>query len=356
VTARIAEALRGPPAVSLVQSHRGAYAVRTALWDDRALAAQLRAHATRTMVIVADDGVRDRAARIAAHAQAPLVSVQAGERLKRLDAIETLALKLAELQADRHTLVVAMGGGSVTDAVGFAASCYMRGIAWLSVPTTLLGMVDSGLGGKVGVNAGQAKNLLGAFAPPRAVLADLTWFDGLPARERRSGSAEMLKVAATHDAGLFAELRAELSPPLVARAAAIKAGVVSRDEFERGERKVLNFGHTFGHAFESAAGLEALRHGEAIALGMIAESEFFVARGEASGEVVTSLRNACDRLALPHAWQGWAAPAAAFLQHDKKRAGSRIRLPVVPAIGQYTWADATLGEMENFLTSRGEDV
>ena len=358
---RVADVLKDPPAASMISSHRGTYAVRTARWSDRALGELIRAHAPRSLIIVADEALAGRAERIAEHAGAPLVSVTGGERLKRLEAIEALALELANKQADRHTLLVAMGGGSLTDAVGFVAACYMRGVAWLSVPSTLLGMVDSGLGGKVGVNAGAAKNLLGAFAPPRAVLADLTWLDALPERERRSGSAEMLKVAATHDAHLFAELRAELSLPLIARAAAIKAGVVSRDEFETGERKVLNFGHTFGHAFESAAGLTGLRHGEAIALGMLAESEFFAERGEATASVLPALRDACERLALPHNWQTWASHAAQFLHHDKKRAGSSIRMPVVPEIGRYSWTEATLGEMETFLTKnsltkRGAEV
>ena len=350
---RIAQALEDPQIASFVTSHRGTYAVRTARFSDRGLGELLRAHAPRSLVIVADEVLGERAQRVAEHAGAQLVCVQAGERLKRLDAIEALALELSERQADRHTLIAAIGGGSLTDAVGFVAACYMRGVAWLSVPSTLLGMVDSGLGGKVGVNAGHAKNLLGAFAPPRAVIADLSWLDALPERERRSGSAEMLKVAATHDAALFAELSAELSLPLIARAAAIKAGVVSRDEFEQGERKVLNFGHTFGHAFESAAGLSELRHGEAIALGMIAESEFFAARGQTNAEVLPALRGACARLALPQEWHAWADSAAAFLQHDKKRAGASIRLPVVPQIGRYTWTEATLGEMEAFLIENG---
>ncbi len=359
VAARGEAALAEQRALAVIRAQRGAYAVRTLRYDDATLAMTLRAHTSAQLLIVCDEAVAARCARIAELASATLVTVPGGERLKRLDAIESLTLELQTLGADRHTVIAAVGGGSVTDAVGFVAACYMRGVEWLSVPSTLLGMVDSGLGGKVGANAGQTKNVIGAFYPPLAVIVDLSWLDSLPLRDRQSGAAEMLKVAATHDAAYFASLatgQAANDLAHVARAAAIKAAVVTADEFEHGERKVLNFGHTLGHAFESVAGLEKLRHGEAVALGMLAETELAIESGEAHTTTFEALRAACLALGLPIDWRAFTEGAGDFLAHDKKRAGTRIRMPIVPEIGRYTWADVGIDRMREFLQRRGASL
>lgn len=364
---RMAEQMANASRIVSVQSHRGLYPVRVGAFSDHALAVSLAAFANRGPVaLVVDSAVRKRAEILAAHLQSigvrTVVSiVQAGERFKRLDAIEALAEWLAAQECDRSSVVIAMGGGSVTDAVGFTASVYMRGLPWVSVPTTMLGLVDSGLGGKVGANLGKGKNLLGAFYPPQAVIADLSWLSSLPKTEVRAGLAEMLKVAATHDADYFAVLEkmgdAQIQPEAllerIARAVALKGEVVSADEFEHGLRKVLNFGHTFGHAFESAAGLSGLRHGEAVALGMLAETEFAVGRSHADAQTLTRLHSAVRALGLPAEWRSYAKAGASFVGRDKKRVDDHIQIPVVRQIGKFDWDTASVAEMVNFLEVEG---
>ncbi len=202
------------------------------------------------------------------------------EEGKRLATIEHLAEKLLERGADRHSLLVALGGGVVGDVAGFLAATYMRGVDYVQVPTTVVAQVDSAIGGKTGVNLRRGKNLLGAFHHPLAVLADTRTLDTLPPREFRSGLHEVIKCAVLGDAALFRLL--ERSLPAVrarrgsalnealVRALRVKARIVGRDEREHGIRRWLNFGHTFGHAFESLGRYRALRHGEAVGWGMIA--------------------------------------------------------------------------------------
>lgn len=367
VVANVADALVNVRRTVSVRSHKGAYPVRLGVYTDQAFATALTAFFNQSiMVLVVDAAVKKRGEAIAAAMSAQGVRVavcvvQAGERLKRLDAIEALATWFAEVGVDRHSVVVAIGGGSVTDAVGFAASTYMRGVPWVSAPSTMLGLVDSGLGGKVGANLGKGKNLLGAFYPPICVLADLSFLGSLPKTEVRAGMAEMLKVAATHDADYFAALEkmgeGQLLPEAlldrIARAASIKAAVVSEDEFEHGVRKVLNFGHTFGHAFESAAGLSQLRHGEAVALGMLAETEFFVGREVAEAVTLQRLQKAVRALGLPAEWRAYAKAGAGYVAKDKKRIDDHIAVPIVPRIGSFRFGTATVADMVNFLETEG---
>jgi 3-dehydroquinate synthase len=186
----------------------------------------------------------------------------------------------------RGDVVIAVGGGSVGDTAGFAAATYMRGMEWIVVPTTLLAMVDSAIGGKVGVNHGRSKNLVGAFHQPHAVVVDLAFLRTLPRRELRGGSYEILKCALIGDRALFEALArrgaADAWPPALMRRAVLrsirlKARVVSADEREGGLRRVLNFGHTFGHAIEAATGFARISHGEAVGHGIVAAAH--VARG-----------------------------------------------------------------------------
>jgi 3-dehydroquinate synthase len=361
VAREIAERAREPSIVHVVRSHRGSYPVRVRHGGADALATEIAALApTSKCVLVCDRNVLDRSEEIAARlSRAHVIAVDAGEALKQLVGVEALALALEAKGCDRDTVLVAIGGGSLGDAVGFVASVYRRGVRWLSVPTTLLSMVDSSLGGKTGVNLGHAKNLLGAFYPPMAVLTHTSWLGSLDAREVRSGLAEMLKVAATHDANYFERLtqldprRFDASAPQVieaiARAVGIKARVVSEDEFERDLRKVLNFGHTFGHAFESAAELRDLRHGEAVALGMVAETEYAAARGKVSAEVLAALTFAMQTLGFEQNWRPLAARAKQYVASDKKRQHGQVRMPVVPRLGRFEWLDADVRELEAFL-------
>ncbi len=201
-----------------------------------------------------------------------------GEGAKKWGAVEGLLGAMLDANLGRDAGLVALGGGAVTDAAGFAAAVYLRGIPWVSVPTTLLGQLDSGLGGKTGINLPQGKNLAGAFHQPVSVVCDTAFLASLPERERVSGLAEALKYGLVFEPGLWSYIRKNWASLrrgdpaatafVVRRGAAWKLKVVAKDEREKGPRELLNFGHTLGHALEAAAGLGRLRHGEAVIWGM----------------------------------------------------------------------------------------
>lgn len=206
-----------------------------------------------------------------------------GESFKTIDTATTVLDKLVTARANRDTTVIALGGGVVGDIAGFAAACYMRGVAFVQVPTTLLAQVDSSVGGKTGVNHAQGKNLIGAFHQPQLVLIDTGTLSTLPARELKAGLAEVIKYGAIADMGFFAWLEESMPALLssdpealayaVQRSCEIKAEVVADDEREAGRRAILNFGHTFGHAIEHCQGYGEWLHGEAVAAGMMMAAE-----------------------------------------------------------------------------------
>jgi 3-dehydroquinate synthase len=210
----------------------------------------------------------------------PVVMIPDGERAKTLATVSRLLDRMVGLKLTRQSTVIALGGGVVGDVAGFVASIYMRGIPVVHVPTTLLAQVDSSIGGKTGVNHRVAKNLIGTFYQPRLVLSDPLLLRPLPEREYLSGLYESLKYGIIRDTVLFAEFETNISPllerdpdaveRLVARCARIKADVVMADEKEADLRRILNFGHTVGHALEAAARYQRIRHGEAVGYGMIA--------------------------------------------------------------------------------------
>ena len=219
----------------------------------------------------------------AASLDAPLIELADGEEHKRWPAVETLLERWLDRGLHRGDSVLAIGGGVLTDTVGFAAAVFMRGIRWSAVPTTLLAMVDASVGGKTGVNLEQGKNLAGAFWPPRLVVVDVATLTTLPARELRAGMAEVVKTGWIGDRELLALVRSNpltdhtsLSPEqwedLVMRALAVKARVVADDELEAGARKALNLGHTLGHALEAATEYRRFLHGEAVAWGLVASA------------------------------------------------------------------------------------
>lgn len=233
------------------------------------------------------------------------ISLPDGEAFKTLDTVNAVLDKLVEGGANRDTTVIALGGGVVGDIAGFAAACYMRGVAFIQVPTTLLAQVDSSVGGKTGVNHPQGKNLIGAFHQPKLVLIDTDTLNTLPERELRAGLAEVIKYGAIADAGFFTWLEDNVAALLgrdtdalaqaVQRSCEIKAAVVAEDEREAGRRGILNFGHTFAHAIEHCQGYGDWLHGEAVAAGMVMAAEL---SGLEAGEL-QRLRNLLAAAGLP---------------------------------------------------------
>lgn len=217
-----------------------------------------------------------------------LITVEAGEGSKSLSSVQKCYDLLAAHRIERKSFIVALGGGVVGDLAGFVAATYLRGIAFVQVPTTLLAQVDSSVGGKVGINLKAGKNLVGAFHQPRLVLCDLDTLATLPDREFRSGLGEVVKYGIIHDAALFQRLEKQMDAILarqsatlsaiVARCCAIKAEIVAKDETDNGPRALLNFGHTIGHAIENSVGYGKLLHGEAISIGHVAAAHLSARR------------------------------------------------------------------------------
>lgn len=273
-----------------------------------------------------------------------VLEVPAGEPSKSLTMAGLLFTRLARLRCDRHSTLVSVGGGVIGDLGGFVASAYMRGLRLVHVPTTLLAMVDSSIGGKTGVNHARVKNLVGTFYQPAAVCADVRWLRTLPDRELRSGLAEVIKTAVIGDPELFTFLEQHLSSVLrrdpqtlvevIARCAAFKARVVETDEVERAERQILNYGHTIGHAVEAAAGFHRLTHGEAVAIGMALEAALAQRLGLADAATVERQNALLARAGLPvrlgavNRRAVWRA-----LVLDKKRRDGALRWPLLVGIG-----------------------
>ena len=246
--------------------------------------------------------------------------IPSGEQHKTLETVRSLYDVLLQRRAERGSPVVALGGGVVGDTVGFVAATYLRGVPFVQCPTTLLAMVDASVGGKVGVNVPQGKNLIGSFHQPAAVVVDVDSLATLPTRELRCGLAECIKHAAIRDEAMFAWLEDNLSAifnldrsvltELVCRNVAIKARVVETDEKESGVRAHLNFGHTFAHAIEATTGFgsgTAYHHGEAVSLGMVAAARLAHTAGRCSVEVPDRLTHLLDQAGLPVEARGTAA-------------------------------------------------
>ena len=264
-----------------------------------------------------------------------------GEAGKTLAELERAASALLRAGATRRTLVVALGGGAVSDAAGFLAATYMRGVPWVAVPTTLLAMVDAAIGGKTAVNLPAAKNAVGAFHPPEAVLADPAALETLPDRELASGKGEVLKYGALQPAllGSFAGLAAgeRLDPAVIATCARIKVDVVEADPTERGPRKLLNLGHTFGHGVEAAGRFSRYTPGEAVAIGLAFAFRLARRLGRVGEDAVAQVEEAILRAGLPaRVPSGTARTAARLMAFDKKRVGGGLRW-VLPAEAEGGW-------------------
>ena len=285
----------------------------------------------RRVCVVTDDGVpAEYAETVAAAAKAPLVvTVPRGEDSKRLGVLEGLLSEMLAAGFTRGDCVCAVGGGVVGDLAGFAAATYMRGIDFYNIPTTLLSQVDSSIGGKTAVDLAGAKNIVGAFWQPRAVLIDPDTLQTLPARQLASGMAEAVKSALIGDGALFRRFEAGDVPieDVITASLAVKKAVVESDEREGGARKCLNFGHSIGHAIESVTGLP---HGECVALGMLPMC---------AEPVRARLAPVLERLGLPTQVQADPDAVFAALGHDKKMAAGRISAVYVETPGQYELRD-----------------
>jgi 3-dehydroquinate synthase len=267
------------------------------------------------------------------------------EAAKNLRSVEEIVRSLVQAGADRHALVVAVGGGVVGDAAGFAAASYLRGVALVQVPTTLVAQTDSAIGGKTGVNLPEGKNLVGAFYPARLVVVDTNVLATLPEREFRGGMAEVIKYGVIADAKLFGFLEKNFEKLLkrdaraleyvIARSVEIKAEVVGKDERESGLREILNFGHTFGHALESATAYKKYQHGEAVAWGMMAAvlygHEIGVTPAADAARIISLIR----RMGKLPAWP--KVPAKRLIElmgSDKKARDGELRFVLTPRIGK----------------------
>ena len=262
-----------------------------------------------------------------------------GEKFKTLRTVERLYGEWLEAGLDRHSVVVALGGGVVGDVAGFAAATYLRGIRVVQVPTSVLAMVDASIGGKTGVDLPQGKNLVGAFKQPELVIVDPDVIGTLPREEFCNGMAEVLKHAVIGAPGLFEWLEDDIEPTsrqLVEDAVRVKVNIVECDPHERKERELLNLGHTFGHAVELATGFET-RHGEAVALGMIMAAHLSARLGRCDDSLVERLTRLVGKLGLPTTLRG-IDPIALYaaMAHDKKRVGHKLRFVIPESVGKVT--------------------
>jgi 3-dehydroquinate synthase len=302
-------------------------------------------------VVITDENVRHAYGHLLP--DCPVLTIGTGETAKTLDTVGRLYESLMTLSADRSAFVVAVGGGIVCDVTGFVASTYLRGVRFGFVASTLLAQVDASVGGKNGVNVGGYKNMAGVFNQPEFVICDLDLLGTLPERDILCGFAEIIKHAAIIDRNLFAflednghrarELDRDVMAKLVFDSVRIKAAVVGRDEREAGERRKLNFGHTFGHAVEKVNGIP---HGEAVALGMVVAAALSCRKGWLSREEVNRLEALIDSMGLPTRLD--CDPKALFdaMKKDKKREGDAIHFVLLDGLGKAVVEKIDLAELE----------
>lgn len=275
----------------------------------------------------------------------PHVLIPDGERAKHTRTVAKVYDALVAARADRQTVLLVLGGGVLGDLAGFAAASYLRGIPLVHIPTTVVAQVDSAIGGKVGVNHPLGKNLIGAFYPPRAVLSDPQVLRTLSRREYRAGLYEVIKYGVIASPRLFARLESSLDEVLardgatltaiIAECSRIKARVVMADEHEQGERRILNFGHTTGHALEAMTNYRRFRHGEAVGQGMLVAADVAHARGTLSAEALERVRSLITRLGpLPPVADLSTRECLSAMQRDKKVLRGRLHFVLPVSIGK----------------------
>jgi 3-dehydroquinate synthase len=287
-----------------------------------------------------------------------------GERFKTWETLNLIFDALLEARCERSTTLVALGGGVIGDMGGFAAACYQRGMPFIQVPTTLLSLVDSSVGGKTAINHPQGKNMIGAFYQPQLVLADIATLDTLPDRELKAGLAEVIKYGLIRDPEFFLWLEENIERLLsrdrealayaIHRSCANKAQVVAADERESGERALLNLGHTFGHAIETGMGYGEWLHGEAVSAGTLIAAELSRLLGWLDGEAVRRIESLISRAGLPS-----VSPALGvdryleLMSHDKKVEAGKLRLVLLKEIGQAVVSDvATIEQIGLAILAR----
>jgi 3-dehydroquinate synthase len=282
-----------------------------------------------------------------------VIEIGTGEGIKNLDTIQSIYGKLVELEADRSSFIVGIGGGIVCDIAGFAASTYLRGVRFGFVPSTLLSQVDASVGGKNGVNFGGYKNIVGVFNQPEFVICDMSLLKSLPEREILCGLAEIVKHAAIGDVDLFSyleehhekalKLDSEMVENLVYGSLVIKTSIVNRDEREVGERRKLNFGHSFGHAIEKTAGV---LHGEAVSVGMMVASSLSEKRGHLTAEDTERIEELLKKLRLPTRLSIDEGRVLEALRKDKKRQNESINFVLLHGIGNAFLEKISIKELE----------
>ena len=283
--------------------------------------------------------------------QVELVVLPDGEKAKSLNELEGIFSQLIGMGCDRSSTFLALGGGVVGDATGFIAASFMRGVDYIQIPTTLLAMVDSSIGGKTGVNLPDGKNLVGAIWQPKAVVIDIELLKSLQEREITSAMGEVLKYGAILDRNLFEVVaenlndilnlsKPELLTEVIGRCAKLKADVVVEDEREGGKRRILNFGHTIGHALETHFGFETLRHGEAVAYGMLAAGKLSNEDGRLDIEDFELLQTTIKKLPLPKLPEFDAENILKIMQRDKKVKDRKINFVLLEAIGKTVIVDS----------------
>ena len=295
----------------------------------------------KDVVIITDDNILNLYGK--SFPDFPVISITPGERSKNLEVINDLAVKLLNLGIDRNGLIVGIGGGVVCDIAGFLGSVYMRGISFGFISTSLLSQVDASTGGKNGVNAGIVKNIIGNFRQPEFVVCDPEMLLTLPEEEYLSGLAELIKNSVILDVGLFAEIEQNIDPILkrdillltkyITRSVNIKASVVREDEREKGIRRILNFGHTFGHAIEAQTGL---KHGFAIAAGMIIAADISVLLGILQPMERNRIFNLLDSFKLLVNYNINYDQVKEFILRDKKKSGETLNFVLLETTGKAT--------------------
>lgn len=307
----------------------------------------------RNFVIITQAGLRDRVE--SGMPDAKIIVTPDGEEQKTFSTFSKMLEEVANLNLDRQSLIIGIGGGATTDLAGFIAATYMRGIDWVAIPTSIAGMVDASVGGKTGINLNAGKNLVGAFHSPIEVIVDLKWLETLSPRDVRAGLAESVKCGFIADKKILELFLAGYErnlPEIVERSIKVKANVVSRDFKESFHREDLNYGHTLGHAIERDSAY-SLRHGEAVSIGMIFAAEISHITSKLPLELVHLHYEILRMLDLPISYETNAWPNLFdFMAMDKKRRSRAIRFVTLEGIGRTGRAEMEFSELEEIFKAK----